>query len=208
MKFKYLMVALAATAATPAMAQDFAGPRAEVRAGWTKVDIEAELDGEEDSVNEEAVTFGGEIGFDAQLNSFVLGGYAGVDYGEAEFCDEVFGGDEACLEVGRNFTVGARAGVPIGTAALLYVKGGYSNGRLGVSFDDDVSDNIDAETESDSLDGFHIGVGAELAGGPNVYVKAEYVYTKYDGSESNDEDFDSSFDLSRHQALFGVGFRF
>ena len=208
MKFKYLVVALATTAATPAIAQDFAGPRAEVRAGFSKTEIEAELDGEEDSDREESVTFGGEVGFDAQMGSFVLGGYAGIDVGNADFCEAVLGGDEACVSVGRNFTLGARAGIPLGSSSLIYAKGGYTNGRLRFSYDDDISDDQDAESDSNSLDGFHVGVGAELAAGPNVYLKAEYVYTMYNGSDSSDEEFDASFDVNRHQGLVGVGFRF
>ena len=79
MKSKYLLAALAATVATPAMAQNFDGPRVEGRVGWSSVNIEAELDGEEDNDQEEAVTFGGEVGFDAMMSNFVIGGYAGVE---------------------------------------------------------------------------------------------------------------------------------
>lgn len=213
MKSKYLLAALAATVATPAMAQDmvtdFAGPRAEFRTGWSGVNIEAEVDGDSDSEKEGAVTFGGEVGFDAGMGGFVLGGYAGLDFGDAEFC-EAEDDAEACVEIGRNFTIGVRGGVPLGGSALLYAKGGYSNSRLKASFDEDTTDDDDEGefSESEDLDGFHLGAGLELAAGPNVYIKAEYVYTNYNGSSTDEEELDASFDIDRHQGLIGVGFRF
>ncbi len=49
---------------------------------------------------------------------------------------------------------------------------------------------------SGELDGARAGVGFQFAVGPRSYVGAEYRYSDYEA------------DLSRHQALASLGFRF
>ena len=53
------------------------------------------------------------------------------------------------------------------------------------------------------------GVGAgEIAFGTNAYAKVEYVYTDYNGADVDDGDVVAGADVSRHQVLGGIGFRF
>ena len=209
MKIKYLLVAAVAFSATPAMAQSFTGPRVEAQIGYNKTTFDGEVDGEEGSDSLQSVPYGGEAGFDVQLgNSFVVGGYAGALLGGDEVCTEVFGEDEACAGTRRSFMIGGRAGVPLGDAFLLYGKAGYTNTRLTASYDD-FEDGEDEISEGDSMHGIHFGGGFELAAGTTgAYVKAEYTYTMYDGSDGIVEDVNISADAHRHQALIGIGFRF
>ena len=217
MKHYILAGAAALGLAAPAAAQeasvnaDLTGPRIEARAGYDLVELNASYDDGVDSFDGSESTggvgYGGEIGFDLAAGGAIIGAYAGIEDSTTDYCTEVFGGDEACLKAGRNITIGARAGIQTSARGMLYVKGGYSNGRLKATYEDPSSptDNLSAGT---NLDGFHVGAGGEVGFGSNAYAKLEYVYTKYDGGSYEDEDFGVGADLERHQLLLGVGIRF
>lgn len=83
-------------------------------------------------------------------------------------------------DISRELAVTARAGARVGGKGLVYVTGGYSNIRA----------------FGESIDGFRIGVGGELAIGEHAFVKLEQRYGSYD------------FDIDLHQSLIGAGFRF
>ncbi len=110
----------------------------------------------------------------------------------------MFGNDEACLKAGRNITAGVRAGGVV-RSGLLYVKGGYSNGRATISYRDNVAP-VNNFNDSGNLDGWHVGAGYELPISANTYAKIEYVFTNY---STNDNDFGIDADLQRHQGLVG-----
>src|SRR5688572_12185660 len=154
MKYELMIAAaVAGLLAAPAHAQDLSGFRIEGRLGWEQVGTNATLpnpDEDEDEDGDEFLvasdetsdpSFGAEFGYDAQIGSFVLGGYVGADLSDGEMCGELIEDDLACTGLERTFTVGARAGVPIGETSLIYVKGGYSNGKFETSYDADVTDN-------------------------------------------------------------------
>ncbi len=78
----------------------------------------------------------------------------------------------------------------------MFVKGGYANSqfRLRTTLGGTAGNTVtNVRTEED---GWRIGAGVEQALGEHIYAKAEYRYTDY-GS-----------DVSRHQALVGLGYRF
>lgn len=232
MKYVILAGALVAAVAVPAQAQaqEFSGFRIEARGGWEEArarvtmpnpDDDEEVDGDEFVTapnNDSAISYGLELGYDLPVgNSLVLGAYAGIGFSDAGQCAELIGDDLACADAGRTFTLGARAGVPLGETALLYVKGGYSNGRLQTSYDNDVTDNDDDAPGAiaqfnDNFDGYHAGGGIEFALRGGIYAKAEYLYTDYgNGSYLLDDlagDPVLQVGSSRHQAMVGVGFRF
>ena len=201
MKF-YVLAMAAATVAAPAFAQNdstfHGGARIEGRAGWDSVSIG--VDGDHGSKS--GVSYGGEVGYDAVLSGFVLGAYAGIDGSTVKECIEDVGVERACAKAGRNITAGIRAGGRIGRG-LLYVKGGYSKGRITVKYEDLVHP-VNNFNEGANGDGFHVGAGYEVNVTDHVYVKGEYVFTKY----SVGDDFGSDVDLHRHQVVAGVGFRF
>jgi outer membrane immunogenic protein len=212
MKKFVLVLALSTAFAAPAVAADFTGPRIEARVGWDRVNIEANYDDGDDAASgeghEDGIGFGGEVGYDALVGTnFVLGGYAGVDFANTDFCTEVYGEDEGCIESGRNFSVGVRAGSVVGPNTLLYAKAGYSNGRVTVAYED-FEDIIDDFSVSENRDGWHLGAGAEMGFGANAYGKVEYVFTNYNGADFDDADVAAGIDASRHQVMVGIGFRF
>ncbi len=230
MKYVVLIGALAASIAVPAQAQQFSGFRIEARGGWEEVEAKAtypnpddddDVDGDEflsGSESDSAISYGIELGYDVDLGSnVVLGAYAGLDFSDAGQCSEVVGDDLVCADTGRNFTIGVRAGVPLGDTALLYAKGGYSNGRLEASYDEDLTDNDDATPGAvaqveENFDGYHVGGGVEFALGGGLYAKAEYLYTDYGSRSFLLDEIASDPTLrigsNRHQATVGVGIRF
>lgn len=212
---KLLFVSLlATTVATPALAQDRMGPtglRVEGRVGWDRVNITGEASSNgvsaEDSTGRSGVTYGGELGYDMGFPNVVAGVYAGIEGADTKYCEDTPGVDETCLKSGRNITAGVRVGYVASTRALLYIKGGYSNGQLKLAYRDleDSAYDFDAHSQ---LDGFHLGAGAEMRMMRNVYAKVEYVYTNYKGYREVLDDVDYHVDLDRHQVVAGVGFRF
>lgn len=214
-----LIACVAALAlSAPAFAQDaardgatMAGFRIEARAGYDNPRLTVAFDDGVDSFKEtdgtDGVVYGGEIGYDVPLGYSTAGVYAGLDFANTDFCSEVYGQDEACIEAGRNITVGIRGASQVSANALLYVKGGYSNGRLRLSYEDfeDILEDVDASV---NVEGFHLGAGGEIGFGSNTYAKLEYVYTDYDGDEFEGSDFTAGADLSRHQIMAGFGVRF
>lgn len=216
-------------ASTSVQAQDLSGFRVEGRIGWETGSVDTiapNPDEDEDEEGDEFIlasadddrpSFGGEIGYDVQLGrSFLVGAYGGIDFSDNAMCSEVFEDDLACGELDRTFTLGLRAGVPIGKSALIYAKGGYSNGKFKASYDADVTDNEEDEPGevlrfSDTRDGYHAGAGFELGISSGVYAKLEYTYTDFgDGTYVLDEDEELALDMDtdRHQVLLGLGVRF
>jgi outer membrane immunogenic protein len=226
-----IAAAVAGLLAAPAQAQDLSGFRIEGRLGWEQVGTNASIpnpDEDEDEDGDEFFTasdensdpvFGVELGSDAQIgSSFVLGGYLGADLSGGEMCAELIEDDLACTSLERTFTVGARAGVPIGETSLIYVKGGYSSGRFETRYDADVTDNEDDEPGvieefAGSQDGYHLGGGVEVGLTESLYAKLEYVYTDFGSRSHLLEDMEAGdpglrMSHDRHQAIAGVGLRF
>lgn len=231
MKYPVMIAGALAALASPAYAQDLSGFRIEGRAAWEQVGAKATVPNpdfdEEDADSPEFLTgsdddsgiaYGVELGYDLQVGSgLVIGAYAGADFSDSKVCNSLIEDDLACSDLGRTFTVGARAGVPFGGASLAYVKGGYSNGKFDAAYDPDITDNADEEPGaiaefSNSRDGFHVGGGVEVGLTQALYGKVEYVYTDY-GKGSyrlGDAEGDPTLDVGsdRHQVAVGIGLRF
>jgi outer membrane immunogenic protein len=207
--------------ATPAAAQDFAGIRIEGRAGYDWVSINADLnDGVQEleaNSDEDGFAFGVEGGYDFPLSqNFILGIYGGIDFSDADFCqtyddtpvvNPLASIDQACLEVKRNFFFGARAGAQVGTSTLIYAKAGYSNGQAEIEVND-VDNVVDDLADSDSRDGWHLGIGLEQNFGTLFYGKLEFVQTFYGDLDFASPDYALSLDGDRSQVVAGLGLRF
>jgi len=222
--------AVARVVAAPAAAQT-AGPvtsgvRVEGRVGWDKPEFKDKLVASDGSVlsrksGKSGVSWGAEAGYDYVTNGkLLIGAYAGIAGSSAEDCPSA---EFICRDFGRNITAGARVGYVL-RRGVLYVKGGYSNGRVTETFDapppppgpvpppppGPVPPPPPAfERISNNYGGFHVGAGGEVMIGRNAYTKLEYVYTDY----GKDKDVpvvggDATFERKRHQVLVGVGFRF
>ncbi len=200
MRTKFIAAAatlLAGTAfAAPAFAQStdagFTGPRAEAVVGWDHVkgDNTGGVDG---------ALYGGQIGYDFQAGSAVLGVEGEITGSTARRTENnvLTAGDSARLSAGRDLYVGGRVGFTVGGKALIYAKGGYTNAKLNSRY---TSGTTDIRFD-DNVDGWRAGAGAEVKLNDRVYLKGEYRYSQY----KND---DAGIDAKRHQVLGGVGVRF
>lgn len=186
---------LAATVATPALAQDRADPRApftgarvEAIAGFDRV--------QGNGGHADGVVYGGQFGYDVQSNYGLLGIEGEVTGSTTREC---VGAGTAfdtrdCLKAARDLYVGGRIGAVVGGTTLLYAKAGYTNARVRLTTDDGArTTTLDAQ----NLDGVRVGAGVEHAFGAGpVYGKVEYRYSNYEQ------------DVVRHQVVAGVGIRF
>lgn len=181
---------LAATAATPALAQDaapFTGLRVEGLIGVDRVQANDD--------HKDGLLYGVGVGYDVQAGSGILGVEAELSDATTRTCvgSATFADPRDCLRAGRDIYVGGRIGKTVGTSTLLYAKAGYTNGRAELSSDNGAATTI---FDRENLDGVRVGAGAEYAVGPNSFIKAEYRYSNYEQG------------VTRHQVLGGFGFRF
>ncbi len=210
MKKLALIVPLAiAGVSAPAFAQGpSVVPRVEARVGYDEIGARFRLDDSaslEDS-HSGGLAYGAEAGVDANLTDNILAGvYAGVDFSDVDECDELFGDDELCVEGGRNFTLGVRGGLNVGDGGVIYVKGGLSRGKVKATY---AEEDVELFSGSEKTKGWHIGAGVELNVSSGVYIKGEYVLTRYNDILKDDLADTDSIDPSRHQIMAGVGFKF
>ena len=197
--FAVSALAVAASAAVPAMAQDanvpFDGPYVAAMAGWDKVRIDTPIGGGSD----DGILFGGVVGFDKNIKGVVLGvegEYA--DSNVKESADNVFVvGDRASLKTGRDLYAGVRLGGELVPGFLVYAKGGYTNAKVTASYDDGAV----IVSGSDKLDGYRLGAGVET----NVsgfLARVEYRYSDYGHYEG------TGIQPDRHQVAAMLGYRF
>jgi outer membrane immunogenic protein len=191
---KYVVAALlAASAATPAMAQEaapFSGIRVEGIAGYATTDVEGE--------GSDGIAYGAGVGYDFQSGGMVFGVEAEASDSTIDECVDavVIATDTLCVQEGRDLYVGGRIGGVVGSNTLLYVKGGYTNGRVNLDYEDGTGGTAADFEEGENLDGLRAGAGAEFGLGGNAFAKVEYRYSNYE----------QGFD--KHQAIAGFGFRF
>ncbi|MEZ0242854.1 MAG: outer membrane protein [Sphingomonas sp.] len=204
MRIALFTAALAASTAlaAPAFAQDadadssFTGPRVEVIAGWDRVD-----DGSTPGTDAtDGVVYGGAVGYDFQVGHAVIGfeGEATGATTKQRATSVIVPGDAFRVSAGRDLYVGGRVGFTVGPRALIYAKGGYTNAQVDTRYVSGTTTVDDSET----LDGWRLGAGAEVNVSGNVYVKGEYRYSNY--TQANN----TAIDLDRHQVVAGVGVRF
>ncbi|MEH6792305.1 outer membrane protein [Parasphingorhabdus sp.] len=204
MKKSILAAALTSViVATPAFAQDatpFTGPYVGGVLGVDSVELDsAGLEGDD-----QGTVYGGVIGYDMNLGGFIVGvegEYTDSEAGHSER-NILVAGDEASLNAGRDLYAGARLGYQIDPNAMLYVKGGYTNAKAKLSYDDNAGN---AFSGSDELDGYRVGGGLE-ASANNMFVRLEYRYSDYGKYETSS--LVPNIDTSRHQGVVMAGIRF
>ncbi|MCG2839441.1 outer membrane beta-barrel protein [Sandaracinobacter sp. RS1-74] len=140
--------------------------------------------------------YGGQIGYDFKLSEkFVLGAEAFVGGDTGKIRDE-----DTWADGGRAFGLTARAGVLAGPQSLVYVKGGWENGRF-TFFDGE-------DRVSRNRDGWTIGAGFEQMLTPNVSARVEYRHTKFNSFNVDLTEGDASARFNRNRVMAGVNFRF
>ena len=140
---------------------------------------------------------GGVLGLDSV--ELETGGLEGVSNTDRNL---LIAGDEARLSAGRDLYAGARLGYQIDPNAMLYVKGGYTNAKVKLAYDDNVGN---AFSLSDELDGYRVGGGLEVSA-DNKFVRLEYRYSDYGKYETSS--LVPNIDTSRHQGVVMAGIRF
>lgn len=177
------IAAAAALFAVPAAAQ--AQAFLQVEAGLDSVSAAGE--------SKEGVAYGVTAGYDIPFGN---GMFVGVQATAADSTTKECVGapdDRLCLRTGRDLSAAARLGAQVGERSKLYVLGGYTNARLRLTYDDGFGrENIG----SGNADGFRVGAGGEYNINANLFVKAEYRYSNYEG------------DFSRHNAILALGTKF
>jgi outer membrane immunogenic protein len=200
----------------PALAQDanatFTGPRVEGILGYDHTGAGSTVDNDNDSndQNIDGLLYGVGVGYDFSVGGAVLG--VEGEYTDStskssrrDFTDQ-FGFGR--VSQGRDWYVGARAGILASPSTLVYVKGGYTNTKLNVL----AGDTDESTDTSFKLDGWRIGGGVEHALNENTFAKVEYRYSKYDSAKIDFADGATSsefgIDTDRHQVVASVGWRF
>jgi outer membrane immunogenic protein len=201
-----------------AAAQDrapFTGPRVEAIGGYDVLRSGESEDGVNTGTNSgdesiEGAAYGAAIGYDFNIGTLVVGAEAELsDSTSKQEFNETIDGTAFLgrIETGRDIYLGGRIGFTATPSTLVYVKGGYTNTSLRSSF----TANANTTGFDTTVDGWRAGAGVEQMLGRNLYAKAEYRYSNYNGLRLDDtvfgdEDFD--IDLDRHQVVAGIGLRF
>lgn len=199
-----LPAAIAAVAiATPAAAQEtsnFGGVKLGVLAGYDNVRLEYEGMGADD----DGVLYGVTAGYDMDLGSAVIGLEleASDSTTQQRYTDLLFVGDSAKLAAGRDLYIGARIGFPVAPNVLVYAKGGYTNARTKLTYNDGAGLTL---SDSDTMAGWRLGGGVELT---NVhhFARVEYRYSDY--GDFKLAGIDTGLSASRQEVAVTGGVRF
>lgn len=221
MKYVILTATAAAVAATPAFAQDAnvdtgfgsAHISATVGIDHTSADVQYEdtafpADNFRESESTTGLVYGINAGYDFQLSpGSTLGIEGSYEWSDNERCEELFGNDEACFALKRNWYVGVRGGAQMGESTLLFAGLGYTNGRARISYTDPAfpADNFSV---ADDRDGWRASLGLEQSLGTNLFGKIEYRYSNYKNLEYADGTESIALGFQRHQVVAGLGMRF
>jgi outer membrane immunogenic protein len=114
------------------------------------------------------------LGYDFHLQSgLVLGAFGGLGLTRTTF--EAIRGTAPDIDVNKltqryALSLGARLGVPVLPATLLYVDGGYTHAGFKFAYSDDTS----AYTNGHAFNGWFVGVGGEQRIARNMSLKLEY----------------------------------
>jgi outer membrane immunogenic protein len=229
MRYLYVAALAASAMATPAFAQDnggttgkfdgfhlealggvdYSGANAVVRDNSSPNPVVAS------GVHSTGAMFGASAGFDFRAGGNLVFGVEGeVTRATSEYCNRLDTttsnatgavttlavSSGSCLRTGPDYYAGARVGIVVAPAAMLYIKGGYSKAKGIVNVHYALSPTAVSTTQVDqpgrtSLDGFRVGGGIEFNATGAVLVKLEYRYARYQ------QHFD------RHQLLMGLGIR-
>jgi outer membrane immunogenic protein len=184
-------VASLAAVAAPASAEGF---RAEIHGGWDHV--RADGPGINNNDSDSGLVYGIGAGYDFRIAPKVeLGIDLSADLSSMEECETsvVLPGDRACLDAGRDLAAAVRLGYKVSERGTLYALAGYTNARF--RFDYTTPANVTTR-DGRNLDGFRLGAGYQHDFGKRMYGKVEYRYSNYEA------------DVTRHQALVGVGVKF
>jgi outer membrane immunogenic protein len=193
---KTLLLAASAAAftmlATPASAAPVSGARIEALVGYDSLSASLEDDGIDADLDQNGIVFGIGAGYDFPVGATTSVGIdleATVSTANAEFSE---GTDSADLDAGRDLYAGVRLTTAVSDSVNLFFGAGYTNQRISAT----VTNGFDIESDSANAEGVRGRAGLQFSLGTSAYATVEYRYSNYEA------------DLSRHQAVGGIGFRF
>ena len=187
---------------------------ANVGYAWGDVDISSNDDGFDEtpggiSYEADGVIAGGQLGYNWQRGSFVIGvegeiGYLGAEGDERIVASPSNFGD---TEFGAYGVLAARLGYAV-DRSLFYVKGGWALASVETDAGD-LNDASDRTKLDETLSGYAIGGGVEYALSQNWTVKAEYLYMNFGDENSSNIDGDNfEHEIDVHTAKVGVNYKF
>jgi outer membrane immunogenic protein len=210
-----LFIAVCAVISVPASAQEFPGGHLEALVGYDSLrgavaytDSAFPEDNFSADESTNGVVFGVAGGYDVRmLDGWYVGIEGSFDFADNQRCEEIFGSDAACFDVGNNYAVGGRVGTRLASNAMLYVGAAFVSGEAEISYEDqiDPSNNF---TLSDRREGYRLSTGIERRLTGMMFAKVEYRYSDYGDYDLADGTERISLGFDRHHIVGGVGFRF
>ncbi|WP_298158779.1 outer membrane beta-barrel protein [Brevundimonas sp.] len=178
------------------------GARAELHGGFDRVSHRSFFSPSDSTFGPvEGGVSGLGLGYDAKIQGRIFAGIEGnVDFATGSRCQVnplvlAPGIFESCLSPGRDLSANARLGVNLGNGRTrIYGLVGYTHLELNSSFQ--INRGPATSLRSDNRDGVRVGAGLEHDLTDRFYGKIEYRFSDY-GS-----------DITRNQAIVGVGLRF
>ena len=210
--YKFAFVLGAVALASPLLAADapqaFNGPFIGIQGGWQQDRQSLLLNNSgvitSASQSNSGLGLGGQVGYDFRLSPTVVVG-AEVDLTGRTGSGNLGGAAGYDLKQGRTIAATARLGYLVAPESLLYVRGGYANGRFSL-------DNGTVQS-STNRDGYQIGVGYEQQLRQNVSARLEYTHSGF-GTENIFNlaqaigATDANVKYSRNAVTAGLNFRF
>lgn len=144
---------------------------------------------------------GGQAGFDYQFNSFVFGTAIDLGYSSVSKTHEL----DTTLTVKTPFiaTLRARTGFALSPRLMMYVTGGFASTYQSVT----ATRAGSTSSQSEALQGYVIGVGAEYKISSSMSSFIEYRHTKY--LHENYPIFDAKrLDFGQSEIRLGMNYRF
>lgn len=205
---------------SPAVAQGkWSGIYIGASAGWigSEIDYTFPNGTKPSDISSDDLLLGGHIGIQHQFNQFVIGVEA--SFSDTVGDDDLSGGSCPnaafnCLgRVNSLFQVGPRLGWTPSEQWMLYVTGGYANGRINTS-NVGVATGIEFDSSSSRHDGWYIGGGFEFALTKNWILGLEYQHVELDARDVSPAPFnateirnglDSEIDIVRARLTFKFG---
>lgn len=199
MKKLIAFAAVAASIATPALAQDgerapFTGLFVGGLLGYDNVRGQIPAVGSE---HRDGLLYGGVIGYDVNVNGAIFGVEGEYTDSETKLGIRNFAavGDSLSLNTDRDLYAGVRIGGQVANNLMVYAKGGYTNARFETNY---TLGNVSVK-DGENLDGYRLGAGIETTYS-GFTGRVEYRYSDYGK-------FDD-INVNRHQVAAVIGYRF
>jgi outer membrane immunogenic protein len=194
--------------------------------GWARVDLSESVVAAPPgfgtgtiSGRDDGFLYGGQIGFNYQINQFVIGvegTLSGADIGNSGTMVTTAGGTTFTVAGTTNVdwiaTLAARFGVAFGNT-LVYGKAGvawmdWSSTATGTSTTGGVVTTVGTVSGGRTETGYVLGLGVEYGFTPNWSAKLEYNFLDFGTERRTAGGFTVDTDLTTHLVKAGINYRF